>query len=66
MTHAALLLVLICGPADLQDSPPPDACEHGEIRWHSCAAAEGWLRAGLRRGQVLHVLGCEPARVAAR
>jgi hypothetical protein len=56
--HAALLVFLLCGPADLRDDAPADACEAGEMRARSCAAAEHYLRAGLRDGQVLHVMDC--------
>jgi hypothetical protein len=41
-----------------------DACEHGEIRAASCDAAERWLRAGLRHGQTLHVMGCRMVEIA--
>jgi hypothetical protein len=34
-------------------------CEEGRMAHHSCAAAEAWLRAGLKPDQVLLVAGCE-------
>lgn len=59
MMHAALLVFMLCGPADLLDEAPLDACEHGEMRARSCAAAERYIRTGMRAGQVLHVLTCQ-------
>lgn len=57
MTHLALLTFLICGTPD--PALETEWCEPGEIRAASCQAAEAYLRAGLRRGQELHVMGCE-------
>ncbi|UPY35509.1 hypothetical protein [Sediminicoccus sp. KRV36] len=51
--HAALLSFIICGTAY-----GLDGCEEGRIEARSCAAAEAWLRAGLREGQSLRVLEC--------
>lgn len=64
MTHAAILLILLCGPADTREDAPADACEHGEIRARSCAVAERYIRAGMRAGQVLHILACQEAPAA--
>jgi hypothetical protein len=35
------------------------ACEEGEVTHRSCAFAEEYVRAGLRRGQTLFISGCE-------
>lgn len=59
MMHVAILLFALCAAGD------PDDCEMGEIRARSCAAAEAYLRAGMRPGQTLFVWGCE-AMVAGR
>jgi hypothetical protein len=64
--HAALILVWICGARGMDEHAALDACEHGEIRAASCDAAERWLRAGLRHGQTLHVMGCRQMEVAGR
>jgi hypothetical protein len=56
MMHAFLLAFTLCSTA-----PGLDACEEGEVRARSCAAAEAWVRAGMREGQTLHVASCEPA-----
>lgn len=61
MMHAALLVFLLCGPDDGRDDAPADSCEHGEMRARSCAAAERYIRAGMRADQVLHILGCQEA-----
>jgi len=34
-------------------------CEEGRMTHHSCAAAEAWLRAGLKPDQALLIAGCE-------
>lgn len=59
MMHMALLLIMLCGPGDQMDDAPLDACEEGTIRARSCAAAERWVRAGMRADQTLHILGCQ-------
>jgi hypothetical protein len=59
MMHAALLIFVLCGPLDGGDDAPADSCEHGEMRARSCGAAERFLRAGMRAGQVLHVMACQ-------
>lgn len=64
MMHIAVLVILICGAADLRDDAPADACEAGEIRAASCQAAEQYIRAGLQPGQTLHVMGCRATEVA--
>lgn len=60
MMHAFLLTFALCTSApDLEIGA--HACEAGEIRARSCAAAEAWVRAGMRDGQELIVLSCEAA-----
>lgn len=54
--HAFLLLFTLCSTAS-----GLDACEEGEVRAASCAAAEAWVRRGMREGQTLHVSSCEAA-----
>jgi len=49
--HAFLLMFIIYRP-DVYDSEP------GEVRARSCEAAEAWVRAGLRPGQLLRVWSC--------
>jgi hypothetical protein len=51
---AAVFLVhfFLCGPFEMY-------CEEGRMTHHSCAAAEAWLRAGLRPDQTLLVSACE-------
>jgi len=51
---AAVFLVhfFICGKAEM-------FCEEGRMTHHSCAAAEAWLRDGLRPDQALLVSACE-------
>jgi hypothetical protein len=50
---AAIFLMhfFLCGPTDMY-------CEEGRMAHHSCAAAEAWLRAGLKPDQALVVAGC--------
>jgi hypothetical protein len=57
-TLAVLLHFMICGPADLSDDPPADACEAGQVAAASCAAAEAYVRGGMREQQVLHIIEC--------
>ncbi|MCA4919219.1 MAG: hypothetical protein ING82_07310, partial [Roseomonas sp.] len=47
---AAVFLVhfFLCGPFEMY-------CEEGRMTHHFCAAAEAWLRAGLKPDQVLLV-----------
>lgn len=48
---------LLCGPQEL-------FCEEGRMIHPTCAAAEAWLRAGLRSDQSLLIMECrvhEPA-----
>jgi hypothetical protein len=49
----------------LSGDPSPIACrahgEEGTVTAASCANAEAFVRAGLRPGQHLHVVSCEPA-----
>lgn len=52
ITAVFLLLFSLCGPTQVY-------CEDGRMTHHSCAAAEAWLRAGLRPGQALLVSACE-------
>jgi hypothetical protein len=58
MRHAFLLAFTICGAADPAWPSAADRCEQGEVRAASCQAAEAWVRAGLRPGQVLFLLHC--------
>lgn len=57
--HAFLLAALICGSHDPFNDG--EHCEQAEIRAASCAAAEAWVRQGLRPGQTLHVIHCGEA-----
>jgi hypothetical protein len=41
-----IVLFLLCGPTEM-------CCEKGRMTHQSCAAAEAWLRAGLRPDQTL-------------
>jgi hypothetical protein len=52
ITAAFLMHFFLCGPTDIY-------CEEGRMTHHSCAAAEAWLRAGLRPDQTLLVSACE-------
>lgn len=52
ITAVFLVLFSLCGPTDIY-------CEEGRMTHHSCAAAEAWLRAGLRPGQALLVSACD-------
>lgn len=58
IAHAVMLLALLCGP-----SRPGawDVCEEAQVSAATCQAAERHLRDGLRRGQTLQVLSCEPS-----
>lgn len=58
--HAFLLVFTICASA-ADPAIGWQACEEGEIRARSCAAAEAWVRAAMRPGQTLHVSSCESA-----
>lgn len=51
---ASVFLVhfFLCGPFEVY-------CEEGRITHHSCAAAEAWLRAGLKPDQALVFAGCK-------
>ena len=53
---AAVFLVhfFLCGQTEM-------FCEEGRMTHHSCAAAEAWLRDGLRPDQALLVSACEAA-----
>ncbi len=57
LAHAFLLAFTICSGTTVSF----DACEEGEVRARSCAAAEAWVRAGMRAGQTLHVVHCGEA-----
>lgn len=52
ITAAFLMHFLLCGPTEM-------FCEEGRMTHQSCAAAEAWLRAGLRPDQTLLVSACE-------
>ena len=52
ITAVFLMHFFLCGPTDIY-------CEEGRMTHHSCAAAEAWLRAGLRPDQTLLVSACE-------
>lgn len=56
MAHAFILVFTLCSTAT-----GLDACEEGTVVARSCAAAEAWVRAGLRDGQVLHIVHCGEA-----
>lgn len=51
-----ILAFAICTPAGA------DICEDGIVIARSCAAGEAWIRASLRSGQTLHLMGCAPQR----
>ena len=52
ITAVFLVLFSLCGRTEIY-------CEEGRMTHHSCAAAEAWLRAGLRPGQALLVSACD-------
>jgi hypothetical protein len=52
ITAVFLVHFFLCGPFEMY-------CEEGRMTHHSCAAAEAWLRAGLKPDQVLLVSACE-------
>ncbi|MCA3359498.1 MAG: hypothetical protein ING02_16000 [Roseomonas sp.] len=52
ITAVFLMHFFLCGPTEM-------FCEEGRMTHHSCAAAEAWLRAGMRPDQVLLVSACE-------
>jgi hypothetical protein len=58
MALTFVLAFVLCASPDCEDD-----FEHGTITARSCAAAEAYLRAGLRPHQWLHILGCEPRQV---
>jgi len=53
MMHAFALFFVIC-TASAADDP----CEDGIVAARSCAAAEAYIRAGLRPDQTMTVLSC--------
>ncbi len=55
--HAFLLAFTLCSGV----SNSFDACEEGEVRARSCAAAEAFVRGGMRPGQTLHLVHCGEA-----
>jgi hypothetical protein len=58
MTGALFItFFLLCGPQEL-------FCEQGRMIHPSCAAAEVWLRAGLRSDQAILILDCRPHQPA--
>ena len=54
ITAIFLVHFFLCAPFEMY-------CEEGRMTHHSCAAAEAWLRAGLKPDQVLLVSACEVA-----
>jgi hypothetical protein len=52
ITAAFLMHFFLCAQTEM-------LCEEGRMTHQSCAAAEGWLRAGLRPDQTLLVSACE-------
>ena len=52
ITAVFLMHFFLCGPTEM-------FCEEGRMTHQSCAAAEAWLRAGLRPDQTLLVSACE-------
>jgi hypothetical protein len=50
ITAVFLVHFFLCGPFEMY-------CEEGRMTHHSCAAAEAWLRAGLKPDQALLVPG---------
>ena len=52
ITAAFLMHFFLCGQTEM-------FCEEGRMTHQSCAAAEAWLRAGLRPDQTLLVSACE-------
>lgn len=57
-TLTVLLFFAICSPDADREDAPLQACELGQVAASSCAAAEAYIRQGLREGQVLHLMGC--------
>jgi len=51
ITAVFLVHFFLCGPFEMY-------CEEGRMTHHSCAAAEAWLRAGLKPDQALLIAGC--------
>ena len=52
ITAVFLVHFFLCGPFEMY-------CEEGRMTHHSCAAAEAWLRAGLKPDQALVFAGCK-------
>jgi hypothetical protein len=52
ITAALLVHFFLCGPTEM-------FCEEGRMTHHSCAAAEAWLRTGLKPDQTLLIAGCK-------
>lgn len=52
--HAVILFFAICSHTG---SAP--RCEEGFLMHRTCAAAEAFIRAGMRPRQTLHLSGCE-------
>ena len=52
ITAVFLMHFFLCGPFEMY-------CEEGRMTHHSCAAAEAWLRAGLKPDQAPLIAGCE-------
>jgi len=52
ITAAFLMHFFLCGQTEM-------FCEEGRMTHQSCAAAEAWLRAGLRPDQTLLVSACQ-------
>ena len=52
ITAVFLVHFFLCGPFEMY-------CEEGRMTHHSCAAAEAWLRAGLKPDQALLVSACD-------
>jgi hypothetical protein len=57
----ALAIIVCSGLGMTAEDAPPDACESGYVTARTCAAAEAWMRAGLRDGQTLIVQDCTPS-----
>ena len=58
--HAFALVFLICA-ASADPAQESDRCEEGIVRAASCAAAEAWVRAGVRPGQSVFIQHCGEA-----
>jgi hypothetical protein len=56
-TLAVLLWFTLCGPCEREDCPI-DNCEHGHVAAASCAAAEAYVRGGMRSDQNLYIIEC--------